>query len=350
MYQSRLAGAVKRRRYLYLLALPVLFFFFQNCEKFRALPNLTASSSLQTENPQNQNPPPDTHVIPEPEPDPGTIPPPPPPPTGGDPLCAVANNLNLKGWPNEDKSYSNFVDWGFDSIEGQGLMNIYPDPMQKGHFIMSCANAPVSPSNVLKDIRRIDGDGNGGIQLDYSATRFDEVYVAIVWAANSDFEGSGSYSNRLFIVQTDNANVFFMWRKGFVPSDDVLDEQMVVGIVADPSTLNNCHLSNDPSCEPGPSLLVGNVKPNFKAAKAQWHLGEIMLKKNSRSGAKDGRIRWWLDGELVGDYGNVDLGALPFSNITHQQGWVDRSILQEKQTKDWYYLIDHLRISGIRSQ
>lgn len=332
---------MRKKIVVYTLSL-LLLLVFQNCQEF-----LPYQEPMQNQSSQDPNPTPQPLPIP--------MPPQPMPPLLNDPLCEGPKLANFPIWPNEDTRLKNYLNWGFDQIEGQGLVNAYPippeivaktDPAKLSHSIVNCTNAPVSPNSVLKNLRSKDGDGNGGIQIDYYAKSFDEVYIAIVWNANLGFEGSSAYLNRLFIAQTEDFNMFLIWHKGKIPSDDVFDEEFVVGVLGDPQ-INNCDLSpNDPGCFPGGVMLYPNNGPKKRAPKGVWHLSEMYIKKNT-PGQKDGVIKWWLDGQLVGSYDRVNIGGKPITNISHQQGWTAHSPTDEPQASDWYFLIDHLRISGI---
>ncbi len=76
----------------------------------------------------------------------------------------------------------------------------------------------------------------------------------------------------------------------------------------------------------------------------------------------DGTVRWWLDGTLQGDYTDmVNYGPGPFVGWTWTQTWYGPDCggpnnlgpggttclpgIAPVNTKDWYWWMDHLRIS-----
>ncbi len=312
----------------WLTPLFILGLLFQNCSQFRALQK-TQISSTQT--------PPATQIPDLPNP-------PPPVVSSGDPICGAKPDPSFPKFPNEPTQYQRMVDWGFDSIAGQGLADAYPDPEKKYHFITQCNDAPVSPSSVLKSLRPAADNGNGGIQMDYYQRMFDEVYVGLVWKANPNFEGG--YSNRLFIILTGGIQGYVSWGKYEFKT---LDEGYIGFTPIAGTNVDNCHLvPGDRFCQPGSMNLPPNIKPDHVVARNKWHLVESVMRRSSAPGRKDGRIRWWVNGELVGDYIGLDSGGNPINDISYQQGWVDRKLTRDgPQANDWYYLVDHIRISGI---
>lgn len=316
------------------IALSVALFVFQNCSELKSLSQSSSQVPLDnnpgplTQNPPIQNPPIQN----------------PPVSTKSDPICGTNRDLNFPKFPNEPTNFRRVVDWGFDAIEGQNLLDAYADPEKKTHFITECNDAPISPNSVLKNIRMASEVGYGGIQIDYVKEKFNEVYVGLVWKANPGFEGG--YSNRLFIILTNGVQNFVAWGKY---ENKTLDEGYIgFSPVAGPE-INNCGLiPGDRFCQPGPANMPANVKPNHVASRNKWNLVEAILKRNSAPGVKDGRIRWYLNGELLGDYSGLDVGGKQIDQISYQQGWVDRKLTREgPQASDWYYLTDHIRISGI---
>lgn len=312
---------------------------FQNCSDFRAITSNSLSSLDDSSGPVNPPTP-----MPNPAPSPVPMQMPLPPVLANDPLCAGSPDATFPKFPNEPAGATRVVDWGFDSIEGPGLHDGYPDPKKLFHYTTTCSDAPFSPSSVLKNIRPISEDGSGGIQLDWynNQKAMDEVYVGLVWKANTQFEGA--YSNRLFIILVEGElQGFVSWNKD--EGKTLAEGHVDFGAVAN---ANNCHLVGNPSgCTAGPVNLGPNVRPDLKVGWGKWHLVEAILKRNSAPGVKDGRIRWWVDGVLVGDYDRFDCGGKPINWISYQQGWVNRILVKQPQATDWYYLADHIRISDL---
>ncbi len=312
---------------IFSLAIGILV--FENCADFKAASVLSQSSEVGG-----------NHVE-QPGPSPTPMPMPPVIIAENDAICSGNPNPNFPKFPNEPANKIRLVDWGFDTIEGGGLVDAYPDPKKEGHFITSCSDAPVSPTSVLKNIRRAAGDGSGGIQIDYFQKKLDEIYVGLVWKANPDFEGA--YGNRLFIILNDHIQGFVSWNK--LEGKTMNEGRIGFSPVAGPN-VNNCHLVSDPRCVAGSMNLEANIKPNHSVGLNQWHLVEVIMKRSSAPGQKDGRIRWWVDGELLGDYSGLDSGGSQISAVSYQQGWVNRQLVNAPPQKgDWYYLADHLRIS-----
>ena len=76
-----------------------------------------------------------------------------------------------------------------------------------------------------------------------------------------------------------------------------------------------CNNRDLPNARPGYSdhhtLLMGNADGGgVDIQPGQWYRIEVLFSINSREGAKDGIIRWWVNGATVGDYNNLDTGPV----------------------------------------
>ncbi len=91
--------------------------------------------------------------------------------------------------------------------------------------------------------------------------------------------------------------------------------------------------------------LTSNMLPT-PLKRGTWHRWEMLLVSN-RPDMRDGEIRWWIDGALAGDYGNVVLAGPEEDDVweivTWRPVWGGRGD-QVRQTM--YMWMDDLYVSG----
>lgn len=242
-------------------------------------------------------------------------------------------------WPNDNVSaFTKTIDWGFQKgqVEGPemsanpGIFEVVPED-----------SAPFSAPWVLKSIRPAPLDGGeprgGGIQMDHLPPNVNELYLGQRFLASPQFEGGG---NRLWVVVSARLQIFIGWKK--TPGAEFDDGTSGIGLVN--NELDNCHIAESPQhCVLG-SVNVLNNGPGAHQPlrRGRWNLIETYIKVSSSESARDGKLRLWLNGVLVTSYDNVSLSAQPLNQISYQQGWVDG--FQGPQTREWFYLLDHMRI------
>jgi hypothetical protein len=105
---------------------------------------------------------------------------------------------------------------------------------------------------------------------------------------------------------------------------------------------SNGHLPASSGDEPGTRNLSGNVsEPEISLG--EWHQVEIYFRQSTTETSMDGTLRWWLDGELVGDHDNVNFVADDFQHFELAPTWGG---IGEVKTQDDFYWFDHVRISA----
>jgi hypothetical protein len=104
-----------------------------------------------------------------------------------------------------------------------------------------------------------------------------------------------------------------------------------------------------------PAVDPKNYTPNrndVPVYAGQWYKMEFYIKKSSVYGAKDGALKWWIDGVLVGDYPNVVLGSYPFTEWHGDPVWGGSTAYDANgkpihvKPRDEYMWFDHIYLSG----
>ncbi len=82
----------------------------------------------------------------------------------------------------------------------------------------------------------------------------------------------------------------------------------------------------------GPSIALG-----------QWHLLEWQVKASTTSSSRDGIYRWWMDGQMMGNYTNVNTEVRTFQSIMLAPVW--DSPVQEYSAFTDSHRFDHVHLS-----
>jgi hypothetical protein len=106
--------------------------------------------------------------------------------------------------------------------------------------------------------------------------------------------------------------------------------------------VGNAHLGNGWGDNPGTWNLYGNVS-SPTVALGQWHRVEMYAKGSTTSTSRDGILRWWLDGNPVGSYTNVNTSDPNWNMIQFTPSWDKPDPTQRTTDYFWY---DHVRISS----
>lgn len=86
-----------------------------------------------------------------------------------------------------------------------------------------------------------------------------------------------------------------------------------------------------------------NVK-NTTLVPNTWYHIQLYLKKSSSAGAPDGIVRWWVNGQLNGNYTNAKLYSDPFSEVRFDPIWESFSYLTKAATE--YMRFDDVEVRG----
>jgi hypothetical protein len=148
------------------------------------------------------------------------------------------------------------------------------------------------------------------------------IFVGMWWKANAGWQGHPSNVNKLQFVLPEAGGDLYMCAYGPPGGPYALrvDLQFV---------------GADPRDWLVPNVSSGNV------TMGGWHKIEWLIESNT-SGA-NGVVKWWLDGQLVGDYQNVLFPAGGFTEYQIAPTW--GGIGGAKLQAD-YYWYDHVMLGS----
>lgn len=250
-------------------------------------------------------------------------------------------NTVSKLWSNAPASLKNIVDCPL-SGDFCGALNVY-----NTFPFASMPDAPLSSPSVFDSAMPANGStGNGQFVWEFPLAR--EVYMGTWWSTNSDFEGTKNNTNKMiFISQPGEDNSFLVWQG--LPNQPKTIKWYMQGLV------NNTHLTNTFGMN-YPTDGTGWFNPNTAdAARATvsagsgWHKLEVYLRSSTTRTSRDGIVKWWVDGYLVGEFSGVNISAGGFNNVQYNAAWDGSSNYAcpgvRDCTKAWHHYYDHLFVS-----
>lgn len=249
----------------------------------------------------------------------------------------LAPSLSLAQWTNEPAGSTQMLDCNFSGIPSScGILDAYGSSVPA-----SDGTAPVSPSGVLRSHLQA-GSFTGGMQLNYvfpDSIARNEMYVGIVVRTNPGFQGR-TVGNKMFFMRGPGYNGVFLFNNASLSGGT----GAMIFAHNTGSGLDNSHACSDPlgaTCYPnsgGPSLSVGT-----------WYKLEAYIKKSTTATSRDGIVRWWINGTLVGNYTNLNYAHTGLNEWVWSETWDGSTCCMLggglPPSNDWDWYIDHLHIS-----
>lgn len=241
-----------------------------------------------------------------------------------------------KGWSNEPTGFKNLLDCPMNNLSDCGIKDIYNSSQ-----LVSDSTAPISSSSVLKSTL-YPGKATGGSQLNYFHPKnAREVFVGLMWRTNAEWQGR-NVCNKMFFVRGPNSNGVFCFGNYapvnganplvFFTNDGVVDNS------------HTCSLDLGLVCFPNITAGIMHV--------GQWTKIETYIKASTTNTSRDGIVRWWINGQLAGNYTNINYGSKGFDEWVWTETWDGCGVngalpcdLSHKNTVNWEHYIDHLYIS-----
>jgi hypothetical protein len=236
----------------------------------------------------------------------------------------------MSTWANTPVGANTLLDYDFNksTLASVGILDAY-----NSSIAATDATAPISPSSVLKS--RIEaGSHTGGMQLNYVFNTYTDMFVGLTWRSNAAFEGRPQ-GNKTFFMRGPGSNGFFLWG----------NESLVAGSHAmiwsfNTSGLDNSHItgSTDPGVPLFPNITSGTL------TRGNWYRLEAYVKKSTTNTSRDGTVRWWINGVLVGNYTNINYAGAGLNEWVWSETWDGAPNFTV--TTAWEHYLDHLFIAS----
>lgn len=237
-------------------------------------------------------------------------------------------------WPNRPASFVTALDCPFNSkptpsrdAAGCGIENFY-----NAGAIDQDGTAPLSPSNVYTSWLSA-GQSTGGTQLNYVTSQtYREMYVGLMWRTNSQFSCLALADKMWFIRGPGTVGFFGMDCTSGDTTANILFSHNSPGI----DNSHTCALDLGLACFP-------NVNA-FRFPLGSWVKLESYIKSSTTPTSRDGIVRWWVNGTLVGNYTNMNYGEQGLNEWIWTETWAALQPQFQKSVPLIHY-IDHLHIS-----
>ena len=214
--------------------------------------------------------------------------------------------------------------WGNETASAQGEARIVSD-----------ATAPVSPPNVLEEWfpTGYEGGTAPGNVIFVGTNGYTQVFVGTWFKMDANFEGHSSGVNKLMNLWT-NTDILWLRTNAYADVEYNPDGVMSNGpyyLVATDGLGGTDHLQN----------MVTPMRPIVLGT---WHKVEWLVQLPT-GGSSNGRMRWWLDGDLVGDVTGLSEAAMgtTFGEFQISPTWGGDG---GTKTRDSYSRFDVTRISA----
>lgn len=203
--------------------------------------------------------------------------------------------------------------------------------------VQSDAGAPWSPTSVMQS-RRFANTPAGGAQLEYWGIPqgAKEIYVEMAWKPSDPFEGKVHGNNKMFFVRgkQPGTNGVFMYKKP--QSTNPATSGIIIWTTQLANNLNQCFGAPDLDyCHPNVTTT-----PIFPG---QWYRISARIMASTCPTCRDGRVRWWVNDILNGDYSNFAYG--PSADFWLWAETWDGSGPVNEWVTDANHRLDHLHIS-----
>lgn len=243
-------------------------------------------------------------------------------------------------WPNEPSGTTELLDFAFNVTQGSGL-----DDVNETGVIVSDANAPLSPVNVLQS-RLQNGIAPGGVLLQYDLDNLSEMFAGVWWKPNTTFQGLQSGFNRLMGFSQTESPAYLAWvgAQNAGGLSGSIQFYMPLGATA----MNNCHLTGWQGNCPGEGRLLPNATAcTINATDDTWHRIELYVRRSTSAIDRTGIVRWWVDGNLCGNYDpqagtGINWGPSGLDYWFWTEAW---TATPAGQSADWIHYLDHLYLS-----
>lgn len=248
-------------------------------------------------------------------------------------LASSPSTAAAQSWPNEPAGSTVLTDWSWNAMVGGGW------DQNGGAYISQDPTAPLSPSNVMT-MRYPAGSGGGGspsivYYILNGGNGVGELYIGYWWKPSDPWQGHQHNINKIAFTTT-NANGSFI--------------QMMYGPPGGPYRLmtsmelyntDNSHLGNGFGDIGGTWQLFGNASGGTITL-GKWHRIEVYAKRSSTPTSRDGVMKWWVDGVLVGNYVNANYPTAPWVEFQFSPTWGGGDDTKLQTDYFWY---DHVRLS-----
>ena len=224
-------------------------------------------------------------------------------------------------WPNEPAGFTVISDQPWNDLTSGGWslqFGVLP-------LIVPDLTAPLSPPNVLQITYPAGfASGSAPSTMVHDVPGSKQFYVGLWWKASNPWQGNDANTNKIEYVFTNGNGSIVLEMYGPPPAGPF--ELRVFPTFSTSSGV----------------WLFPNVN-HIPITLGQWHRIEWLLVYNTTTNPANGIVRWWLDGQLIGDYSNVSYPTEGLYQYKVAPVWGG---VGGPKTETDYFWYDHIHLSG----
>lgn len=238
-------------------------------------------------------------------------------------------------WPNEPPGSTPLVECTFDTLDcGGQLLNVY-----NSGSIVEDNSTPGSPPRVGR-ASLFYPQTHGGIALIYlKRAPLREMYAGFWFKVNKEWQQNSVGTNK----------IFFLRAKDDLQGGTSTNGYWAVHGYGNPMQLvwshNTGTQDNSHACSSDLGLMCYPNVGNGNIFVGRWHRIEAYLRASDCPICRNGIVRWWVDGQLAGNYTNINYGSKVVNEWMWGQTWDGYSNALGR-TVDVHQYIDQLHISA----
>lgn len=230
-------------------------------------------------------------------------------------------------WPNEPANSTLITDWPFTTLTGGGWNHT------GSATIVSDPTAPLSANNVGRFQYSSGFNGGSGPDNVYYSLPDATLYFGFWWKPSNPWQGHSSNVNKIQFLMGNGHDMYVnMHGPNGGPYHLEWDLQF--------PNVSNGHLPGYGD-NPGTWVVSGNVN-STTITLGNWHRIEAIVSRSTSTSARNGILKWWLDGVLQGNYTNVNYPSTPFVEFQFAPTWGGTGDTKTQTDNYWF---DHVRIS-----
>lgn len=227
-------------------------------------------------------------------------------------------------WPHEPAGYEQITDQPFESLTSLGWGIAFNE--RGGVTTEIDPTAPLSPATVARFAYPVGfrgGRAPGTQFLDFPGRT--GLFIGTWWKPSDPWEGHPSNVNKVqFLFPSNGAGNLTLVMYG--PPGGPYELRTALQFKRADRRI----------------WLVPNVH-NVAVTLGEWHRIEWQVTYHTASDPPNGVVRWWLDGELVGDYRDVLFPTEPLGQFQLSPTWGGVDGVKSQDDFFWY---DHVYVSG----
>lgn len=227
------------------------------------------------------------------------------------------------GWPNEPAGFTMVRDAAWNAVTPSGWLAAYNEDNLA--TVAADATAPHSASNVLQFRYPAGFAGGSAPATIYTSGGITakEYFIGMWWKPSNPWHGHSSSINKVFFFYTESWADLVMTMYG--PNGGPYHLRVVTQGMPSSGTYMTQNVNVIP-------VVLG-----------QWHRIEVHAKYDSYYGARDGFIRWWVNGILVGSHTGLGFpNDAGFREFQLSPTWGGLGGTKAQQDYYWY---DHVYLS-----